>query len=308
VTFALSGSLSPLFATKGSTYGTTSTPGPANSILSYGTKFTETGDEVEVEQASMLPDRLELPHTYNRGWTVTTSFYLGGSGALGTPPGYNPLLRACGLSQVIVANTSVTLAPIDLQGSQEWIDLAGFLGRTRYDAAGCRGNLTLNYAAGQLPSAELEFQGIYAEPTQPGLPGASTFTAQGGQVLADSFNTSTFTLGGFAPAVSSFTLSLGNVITGSNQAGRFPERVITGRKITAEITIRDTDLSAFNAWALNANRTSMAMELVHGPATRQTKIVIPGFGIGTPTDTDVDGLVYKTFPLHVLNAFSIVQL
>jgi hypothetical protein len=307
MTFAIAGARSPLFASKGATYGTSSTPAPAASIITYGTEFTLTGDEVEVEQASLLPDRLQAPFYYNRGWTVATSLYLGGSGVAGTPPGYNLLFRACGMSQTIVASTSVTLAPIDLQSAQEWVDLAGFHGRTRMDAIGCRGNFTLELTAGQLPSAQFEFQGIYSEPTQPGLPEASTFTAQGGQVLVDSFGTSTFTLGSYGPKVSSFTLGLGNTITGSAEAGHIPERVITDRSITAEITIREPELSAFNAYALNAQRTSQALQLVHGPALRRTTINIPDFSLGQASRTDVNGLVYLTIPLHVIGGFSIVQ-
>lgn len=300
MTYQLAGARSPVFATKGNTYGTSSTPTEAAAIISYGIGIADTGEEVEVQQADMKPGRIVLPHVYNRGRDFTFSTYLNGSGTLGTPPGYNILFRACGMAQTIQAGTSVTLSLMDPQNTQEWVDLAGFEGRTRKEAPGSRGTWTLNMTSGQFPTVEWAFQGLYADPTQPTLPSAPTFTAQSSPTLVDSIGTPTFTLGGYSARVSAFTLSIGNVISGSDEGGGFKDRLITGRAITAEITIRAPLFSDFDYFQKHTSRATDALQITHGPATRRTTINIGAFGYGQHTVNDVNGVDYYTIPLHVL--------
>lgn len=292
-------SRSPVFASKGNTYGTSSTPTEANAIISYGLEITDTGEEVEMQQDDMKPGRSNLPHVYDRGRNFTFSSYLNGSGVLGTPPGYNILFRACGMNQTIQAGVSTTLALMDPQNAQEWIDLAGFRGRTRMEAAGSRGTWTLTMNSGEFSSIQWEFQGLYADPTEPGLPGAPTFTAQTSPVLVDSIGTPTFTVGGYAADVSAFTISIGNEITGGDRAGGVKQRLIVNRTITAEITMRAPLFADFQVFQRHTSRAEDALQIIHGPATRRTTLSIPKFGYGMATTAAVNGVEFVTFPLHV---------
>ena len=307
MTYQLPGARSPIFATKGATYGTSSTPTETASIISYGAEVTEVAEEVPIEQADMKPGRIALPKYYNRGHDITFSSYLNGSGVLGTPPGYNILFRACGMAQTIQAGVSVTLSLMDPQNAQEWVDLALFQGRTRYEAPGSRGTWTLNMTSGQFPTVEWSFNGLYAEPTQPTLPGAPTFANQGPPTLVDSVGTPTFSLGGYSAEVSSFTLSIGNVISGSDHGGSTKQRVITGREITAEITIAAALFADFNVFQKNTAGTVDTLQIIHGAALRRTTINAATYGYGIATRAEVAGRVFHTVPLHITHTAGAVD-
>ena len=307
MTYQLEGARSPVFATKGATYGTNSNPTEAAAMISYAIEVTEVAEEVPVERADMKPGRISLPQYYNRGNNFSFSTYLNGSGVLGTAPGYNILFRACGMAQTIQAGVSTTLSLIDPQAAQEWVDLACFQGRTRFDAPGSRGTWTLNMTAGQFPTVEWSFNGLYAEPTQPSLPAAPTFSNQGSPSLFDSIGTPTFSVGGYSAEVSAFTMSIGNEITGSDHGGSTKQRIITGRSITAEITIAAPLFADFNAFQKNTAGTIDSLQIIHGPATRRTTINLPTFGYGIATKTGVTGREFHTIPLHVLHTAGTVD-
>jgi hypothetical protein len=307
MTYQLEGARSPVFASKGNTYGTSSNPAETAAIVSYGVEVAEVGEEVAIEQADMKPGRINLPKYYNRGNDFTFSTYLNGSGVLGTPPFYNILFRACGMAQTIQAGASVTLSLMDPQNTQEWVDLACFQGRTKYEAPGSRGTWNLNMTSGQFPTVEWSFNGLYLEPTQPTLPGAPTFSNQSSPVLIDSVGTPTFSLGGYSAEVSTFTLSIGNVISGSDHGGSVKQRLITGREITAEITIAATLFADFNVFQKNTSGATDALQIIHGPALRRTTINASTFGYGIATKTGVTGREFYTVPLHITHTAGAVD-
>lgn len=83
---------------------------------------------------------------------------LKGSGTAGTAPEIGPLLRACGLGETVVASTSVTYAPVST--GFESVTLYFFeFGRVRHILLGCRGTLSINWTAGDIPFCSFEMIG-----------------------------------------------------------------------------------------------------------------------------------------------------
>jgi len=95
------------------TYGTDPTPtGATNAILVRNLEITPL-------QADTVTRDLIRPYLGNSDQLlaqtrveVTFEVELAGSGAAGTAPAYGAVLKACGLSETVVATTSVTYAPV----------------------------------------------------------------------------------------------------------------------------------------------------------------------------------------------------
>ena len=98
----------------------------------------------------------------NKRVSVTFEVELAGSGAAGTAPAFGPLLKACGLSETIVASTSATYAPVS--SSFDSVTIHCFYDGVRHKITGARGSVTFNFVAGQFAVASFNFIGIYNDP------------------------------------------------------------------------------------------------------------------------------------------------
>lgn len=87
-----------------------------------------------------------------------------GSGTAGTAPrGLGALLQACGMSETIVASTSVTYAPASSTIAS--CTIYAFLDGLRHIFVGCRGTWRLLSIAGETAKLEFRMLGKYAAPT-----------------------------------------------------------------------------------------------------------------------------------------------
>lgn len=303
----LTGAQSPIMLSKGATYGTFSSPTAANAIVSYALQVTQTGEEVMREANDLEPGMVLASEFFNRGSTFAFTTRWGGSGAAGTASGQGLLYRACGFSETIVPASpgpgSVTYALLSSQADHEWVDMLAVQGKTKYASAGCRGTFTLTMEAGQFPRYEWEMQGLWTAPSQTSLPGtAYTFANQAQAKIVSSANTPTVTLGGTGICLRSFSLTLGNQITGSDDGGCAPKREITGRQIAAEIVMRAQDYATFDHWAKHLNRTTEALSIIHGTTAGMIQeISIPSFAYGNPQRSDANGIEAVTIPLQILH-------
>ena len=84
-------------------------------------------------------------------------------------------MKACGLSETVVADTSVTYAPVSASFDSVTIR---FYDGTRHVLTGCRGSVTFNFVAGQFPVASFNFIGIYNNPSDTALSGTFTVANQ----------------------------------------------------------------------------------------------------------------------------------
>ena len=103
----------PAFGKAETTYGTDSTPtGTANAILVRNLEITPIqADAVERELIRGYMGNFEVLLA-NQRVEVTFDVEMAASGTAGTAPKWGPIMKACGNSETVVANTRVTYAPI----------------------------------------------------------------------------------------------------------------------------------------------------------------------------------------------------
>jgi hypothetical protein len=128
----------------------------------YGTKPTvkSTMKERQLYQGSLAPSsKIATLLSYE----ATLNFFLKGSGTAGTAPELGPLLRMCGLSETIVASTSVTYAPRD--SSFESFTLKHNLDGILHELKGARGSLQITLKPGDPIACQAKVGALYTRPT-----------------------------------------------------------------------------------------------------------------------------------------------
>lgn len=247
------------------TYGTDPVPtGVANALLAKDVKISPMeGQDVSRE--------LETPYfgaqrTIPVGMHAKLNFSVEvkGSGAQtpGTPPPYGPCLRAMGLAEVVVANTSVTYNRVSsgIESVTFYLNIDGIL----FKLLGARGTGKLVINAQGLAMIDFEFTGLFAQPESQALPVVST-SSQLDHVpqVATTANTPTLTLGAFSPVVRSFTFDFASQVE-----NRFLIRseavLITDSSEKIEVQVETVPLATFNPFLLAASQTPLDVALVHG--------------------------------------------
>ena len=79
---------------------------------------------------------------------MTFSVELAGSGTAGTAPRYGNVTKACGFSETVASNTSVTYEPISASFSSVTIHYN--TDGVRHIVNGCRGSFTINASVGEI--------------------------------------------------------------------------------------------------------------------------------------------------------------
>jgi len=143
-----------------STYGTDPTPvAGTNAILFRNLQIVPLERLRMFDRQAVRASLGTLQHVY--GGTVGGIRFeaeFKGSGAAGTAPEIGPLLRACGMGETIVGGTSVTYAPVST--ALESVTMYAFeFGRVRHIFSGCRGNVSIRFAAGEPVMGSFEFVG-----------------------------------------------------------------------------------------------------------------------------------------------------
>lgn len=243
------------------TYGTDPVPtGAANAILATNVTLSPMeGNDVSRD--------LERPY-FGAQPTVPTELHakltydveLAPSGTAGTPPGWGPLLRACGVAETINVGVSVVYNPIT--DSPESATHYVWIGGTLYKITGCRGTATFKVNAQGVPTINFQFQGLFTTPTETArvTPDLTGFKKP---LVATSVNTPTFTVGGTAFVLRTFAMAMGNTIENRFLIGS-ESVLITDRAETIDATVQAVKVSTFDPFTLAENETTQDVELVHG--------------------------------------------
>jgi hypothetical protein len=262
------------------TYGTDSTPvGTTDAILA--TDFTimpMEGEDVSRDlDTNFIGGQPTIPAGLFR--KIRFKVELEPSGTAGTAPAWGVLMRGCGISQTVVAVTSVTYAPVALpvDSLTIWFQV----GLTRYRFAGARGTVVMRFSASGIPYLEFEFTGLYITPAEatsitPTLTGFRT------PRVVSRANTPTFTLNAVSVPMRSFALDVGNQVE-PRFLVNLEEIIITDRKDMVETTIEAVPLTTLNPFALAEASTGVAASLVHGTgAGRIATLSIPTLQLMRP--------------------------
>lgn len=187
---------------------------------------------------------------------------LKGSGAAGTEPLLDDILRMCGFGAgVVVPATSVTydLASTALKNGTLAVDIQDTDGSDgpRLAIAGAMGNLVISGRVGEIAQVRASLQGLFIDPTDVS-PLAPTFET----VIPPVFRNGTFTVGGVALKVRSFSVDLGNrivLIPDINAANGFAYASYVDREPTVTFEAELTDIATHNFLGLIKNNTESAL-------------------------------------------------
>ncbi|WP_436399305.1 phage tail tube protein [Roseobacter sp. S98] len=242
------------------TYGTDAGPDGADGILAK--EVTLSGME-----GNDLDRALEQPYFGSQG-TVPVELHarisfkveLAPSGTAGTAPPWGKLLRACGVAETVVANTSVTYNPITEE--PEAVSVHFFVGNTRFVMLGTRGTVSIEMSANQIPHLMFEFTGLFTLPSEQARPAVDLSAWQRPQQVSRAFTS--LTLDGNAGLVMrSFMMSFGNQVEPRFLVG--PEAIlITDKDEQIEMTLEAVPLTTYDPYAAAFNQDEVPVILQHG--------------------------------------------
>lgn len=220
---------------------------------------------------------------------------LAGSGTAGIAPQYGRALRACGLRETVVANTSVTYAPVSdfFDSATIYCNLDGVL----HKMTGCRGTFTLNLSAGRIPTIEFTFTGIYNAPEDSAFP-AVNYSNQAKPLIANSDNTDTFEFLSYSACLQSVSMDLGNELLYRELVGCDNRVLITDRRATGTVVIdatRPDDKDYFSAVLESSVLGNLTFR--HGDiAGNIVSFASTGISAGAVSYSEQDGIVKLQVP------------
>lgn len=197
---------------------------------------------------------------------ISGSFELVGSGTLGVAPAWGPLLRACGVAEIITADTSVEYVPVT--DGHESVGVHFYIGASRHVILGTRGTAVVTVNAQGIPVVRVTMTGLFVRPADQARPSVDLSKWQRPQV-ASKANTPTCTIGGIPFITRSYSLDLANQVEPRLLIG-YEAILITDRNELLSMTVEAVPLATYNPYQRAEEGTRLPVVIVHGttPATR----------------------------------------
>jgi len=278
-----------------SSYGTDPTPTGADAVLVRDLNITP--QQSDVVNRDVVRPYLGASEQLLANTRVECSFSveLAGSGAAGTAPQYGKALQACGLSETIVADTSVTYAPVSSSFSS--VTIYYNIDGLRHKVTGCRGTFSINCTVGEIPTIDFTFTGVYVAPDDSALPSA-TYANQASPLIFKNGNTSSFQLLSFAGALQAFSFDLGNNLVYRELVGGTKEVLLTDRAGTGSTTIEAVSIASKDYFAAALTETSLGnLDFTHGSAAGNiVDFASTRVDIGDVSYSDQDGIAMFNIP------------
>lgn len=211
-------------------YGTPAIPSPAtDAILVENVSFGH--DKLRMNERNPVKRSLAPLQEVYGGRLITLSFdvEVKGSGTLGTPPEVGVLLRGCGLDETINAGTDVRYGPVS--EGHESLTIYYYEDGILNSIAGAVGTFSLNLEAGTHGKFSFTFTGHQVQRTDDALPNPTYDSTVPAPYINSAFN-----IGGYAAAISSLSLEMGNNIAAVPSVSapdgygqiRISDRAVTG--------------------------------------------------------------------------------
>lgn len=267
----------------------------ANAVLLVASELDSSpyeGDRVELSRIrEAFGAQVEVnaaPYT-----TVTTTVPIAGSGTPGVAPNFGLLLRACGMSETIEEDASVTYQPAtdDHESVCVWFVEDGQLQKV----PGARGTVDFTLTAKEYPTMQFTLTGMYQRPVVHTEPITQVVSDIVDELVVNKQNTAKFSVHGHEGCGQSMSFSLGNEVAHRALIGC--EGVhITDRSTSGQVEIEAPNIATKNYFeALESHQgvTLGPIELEHGKtAGNIVNITGPKVQLATLTRTDADGLVH----------------
>jgi hypothetical protein len=279
------------------TYGVDSVPtGALNAMLMTNVTF----DPMEGDDASRdleqpyLSAQEEIPVGL-RG-RLKGRIELAPSGSLGVAPSWGPMMRACGVAQVVNAGVSVIYNPIS--NNMESVTNHMWIEGTRHVFVGSRGNLSMQWTAQAVPYFEIDMLGLFVDPSEVARP-TPTLTGFQPPVVVTKANTPVFNINSVPMVARSMRLNFNNVVDPRLLVGS-ESIIIPDRKDLFSCQVEATPLTTFNPFALAKQRTRVPISIVHGTvAGKIATLSIPSAQLKRPK-TPKDAQNIYEWPLELI--------
>ena len=271
---------------------------------SYGSDPTATGSanailctELSIEPIQSDEVSRDLIRSYlgnydtllaNTRAQVTITVEMAGSGTAGTKPHYGCLLTSCGMSETIVANTSVTYAPVS--SNFDSCTIVYNADGVQHKLTGCRGTYSLSCEVGSIPTITFVMTGIYNAATDTAMP-ACTFQNQADPLVFKKGNTSNFQFQGYAGALNSFSFDMNNEIVYRELVGGTSEVLLNNRAPAGTVQLESVALATKDYFANAINNVSGNNTFLHGTAAgNKLTVTMPKANITAPAYASVDDI------------------
>jgi hypothetical protein len=279
---------------KETTYGTDSTPAGTDALLVRNLDITPIEADL-VSRDLIRPYLGNSPSLLaNSRVSITFQVELAGSGTAGTAPRFGSILQACGMSETIVATTSVTYAPVSASFSSATIyfNNDGIL----HKATGCRGTFTMNAAVGEIPTLDFTMTGVYNAPTDTAAP-TVTYSNQASPLVFKQGNTSSFQFFSYAGCLQSVSFDIANSTVYRELVGCTKEVLITDRKPSGTVMIEAVALATKDYFNIAQTETTGNLTFLHGTtAGNRVTFTVSQADISNPSYGDQDGIQMLNIP------------
>lgn len=288
-----------LLAKVETTYGIDPTPtGAANAILVKNLNVTP--QDADFAKRDLVRPFLGNDQDLPAGIRAMVDFEVevAGSGAAGTVPGWGALMRACAMSETVVASTSVTYAPIStgFESVTLYFNVDGVL----HKLTGARGSFTMAMKVKEVPTFKFTLTGIYNAVTDTAAP-VPVYTAWQVPLPVTNINTTPFTLFGFAAVMSDLSMDLKATIVHRTLVGGAEAVLFTDREPEGSITIEATTVAAKDWWTIGKSATLGALALTHGTVAGNKVAINAGqVQLTKPSYQDMDGVQMLQFGMQLL--------
>ncbi|MDT7533731.1 hypothetical protein OVY48_09875 [Sphingobium sp. SA2] len=195
---------------------------------------------------------------------LTGDFELVGSGAAGTAPAWSPLIRSCGVAEVITPGETVEYTPIT--EDHESVTAYFQIGVNRYVMLGARSTAQFSINAMGIPVCRITMTGLFTIPSVQARPTVNLTAWQKPQV-ASKATTPVFTIDAMPLTGRDFQLTLGCEVQPRMLFNQ--ERVlIVDRAETISLTVEAVPLTTYNPITAAGSPTVEAprvpIEVEHG--------------------------------------------
>jgi hypothetical protein len=284
-----------ILAKSEATYGTDSTPtGASNAILVRNLEITPL--QAETVSRDLIRPYLGVSDQLLAQTRVEVTFEveLAGSGTAGTAPAYGPVLKACGLSETVVAATSVTYAPVSSSFSSCTIYFHN--DGIRHKVTGCRGTWSVSAEVGTIPFITFTMTGIYNAPTDETLP-SPTYANQAAPLIFKNGNTSNFSIFSYSGCLQSLSFDLANETVYRELVGCTKEVLITNRAPSGTCVIEAPSIATKDFFTIANGSSTGSISFQHGAtAGNIVTFTTAQSDIGSPTYSDQDGIQMLNLP------------
>lgn len=284
-----------LLAKTETTYGTDSVPtGAANAILVSEMSITPlAGSRIDRD---VIRPYFGANEQVSGSQYVTLEFSveMQGSGTAGTAPGYDALLKACGMVSTVAAGTSVTYAPTS-SSTPSSVTLYYNVDGVLHKITGARGNVTMSIAALAIPRFTFTFTGMYNNPADTALPTVD-YTTFKTPLAANGDNTTGFSLHGYSAVMQSLEIDFGNSIEFRSLIGSESVQLL-GRAVSGTAVFEAPTIAAKDYFSLAIGTTLGALDITHGTAAgSRVQVSSSRVSISNPTYTDQNGVQMLSVP------------